>query len=274
MALTDGLEDVLFNISEREDAEEGMSTGKREHVYWELGTVTSDFTVLLDNDTEPLPATTSSLTPLIPGSRVYVDRQGTYIRVTGALSQGSRLVVGVSADTLIQPGSVFIPDAFMASPTYGLPNVGSPGWLEVVGDGLSVLQRYTLQGSNKVYSRQFSDGIWTIWRESGSAPVRGDLTLLSPWSAYTPASSWGVPEYRLEGDVVHLSGAVNGGTTGTSSEPITTLPVEARPSRHRILVTAANTGILQVQVTPTGSVYLRGTFTGGWVSLSGLSFLV
>lgn len=58
------------------------------------GTVTSANLVLLDGDTAPLPASTPTLVPLVAGARVAVDRNGTALRIIGALPVGGAVTAG------------------------------------------------------------------------------------------------------------------------------------------------------------------------------------
>lgn len=95
------------------------------------------------------------------------------------------------------------------------------------------------------------------------------LTAASPWTSY---SQFGELAYRLEGDVVRLTGAVRYGS-GTVNEPFTTLPVEARPRSNRLVtMTTADGGALGY-VTSTGAIYLHGSIpTGSWVSVEGITY--
>ena len=98
------------------------------------------------------------------------------------------------------------------------------------------------------------------------------LTLSAPWGQYGPATTWGEPSICARDGIVWLRGMVSGGTQGTSAEPLAILPVWARPTRHRIGTVLVNDQPVTYQVTPVGTLHLRGAYTTGWVALSSISF--
>lgn len=98
------------------------------------------------------------------------------------------------------------------------------------------------------------------------------LTMSAPWVQYGPVSSWGEPSICVRDGIVWLRGMVRGGTQGTSAEPLAVLPVWARPVRNHIGTVIVTDQVVTYQVTPAGSLHLRGTYTSGWVSLSSISF--
>lgn len=114
-----------------------------------------------------------------------------------------------------------------------------------------------------------------LGRTTGGAADRSawqPLSLASPWAQYQTATSWGSPMVCVRDGVVRLRGMATGGTTGTSSEPLAVLPVWARPSRTRIGSCVASDQVVPFQVATDGILHLRGAFSGGWVSLSSITF--
>lgn len=111
-----------------------------------------------------------------------------------------------------------------------------------------------------------------IGAAAGPATAWTDLVLAAPWTQYQAATSWGSPMVRSVDGVVQLRGMVTGGTTGTSSEPLAVLPAWARPARARIGTVVASDQVGTFQANTDGALFLRGAHSGGWVSLSSITF--
>lgn len=269
MSFIEGFNAIAFDDTEAEEREDGIARRRQSYVHWEWGTVNENGQVLLDTDTQTLPDDTTSLVPLVPGQRVRVDRQGTFLCIAGAMSPPIRFAPGEDASTYLTPSVVYVPDAMFASPEYGLPSAGSPGWLEVLGDGVNTLQRFTAQMTGQQFSRTLLEGgVWSEWALPSSGTWK-PLTISSPWGSY---SAFGEFAYRVEVDVVRLAGTVRYGT-GTEAEPFTTLPVEARPRTSRLVTMTTAAGGALGYVTSSGLVYLHGSIpTGSWVSVEGITY--
>ena len=269
MSFVEGFRAIALNDTEAEEREDGVSRRRQSYDHWEWGTVNESGQVVLDSDVEPLPDDTTSLIGLIPGQRVRVDRQGTFLCIAGGMSQPVRFGPGENADSYTFPGAMYVEDPTFVSSEYGLPDVVSAGWLEILGDGLNTLQRFTAGSTGEVYSRtQLEAGSWTSWRQASSGGWK-DLLISSPWESY---SAFGVFAYRVEGDVVRLSGSVRNGT-GTSAQPFTTLPVEARPRSTRLVTMATAGGGSLGYITSAGLVYLNSELPPNtWVSVEGVTY--
>ena len=248
-----------------------VEEGEAPRMEYEWGRVQDDGRVLIDQESTPLPASVSSLVALYPGQRVLVLRYGRGVVVVGSFQHGPvQIGLGQSADEFLYPGQYLAADGEFVATSEGFPVTGEAGWLEVAGDGEQVLQRFTSSATGTAYTRRRLGGVWQAWASAAPAPGPWtNLPISSPWESY---SGFGEFAYRLEGDVVRLSGTVRYGT-GTEAEPFTTLPAEARPRTSRLVTMTTAAGGALGYVTTEGVVYLNGTIpTGSWVSVEGITY--
>lgn len=102
----------------------------------------------------------------------------------------------------------------------------------------------------------------------GPGPGRWSVTELQHgWQHYT---SFGSLAWRLEGDVVRLTGAVRDGTAGPDT-PITVLPADARPSTTRLITARYADTMVDARVSPDGALYIN-TGTPGYVTFEGTTY--
>lgn len=102
----------------------------------------------------------------------------------------------------------------------------------------------------------------------GPGPGRWSVAdLQNGWQHYT---AFGSLAWRLEGDVVRLTGAVRDGTSGPDT-PITVLPADARPSTTRLITAHYADAMVDARVSPDGALYIS-TGTPGYVSFEGTTY--
>jgi len=184
--------------------------------------------------------------------------------LAGPAPEAQRLApgAGVSAGRMwgrvasVDPLRVIIPPDTSASDTTPVSLVP----LSDLAPGVAV--RVEWQGRTLVVAAR----VWTVSDPDRPQP----LPLSSPWVRYQ--SSFGAPTYTVRGGRVYLGGVVGGGQGGQENR-VAVLPPAARPSTNRI-VTANEEGTpVDMQVSPSGIVWLR-TDLGPtiWLSLDGVSY--
>lgn len=242
---------------------------------WTWGTVQDDLTVVLDTDVSPIPTTTPALVPLYPGQRVRVDQRGRSRCIVGENALPAQVPDEGLADEYITPGRYAVRNGASADLAHGFPEDGVSGWLEVLGDGQMVLQRYTTYGG-RVWQRRYGAGEWGQWTRIDHQPYvpPGPPAWETPaprngWEHYT---SFGNFQYRLEGDVVRLRGVVRGGKVG-SGTPIATLPPACRPSSTRLCLASYGSDGVDLRIGADGSVYVNSG-TPSYVSLEGVTYVL
>jgi len=96
-------------------------------------------------------------------------------------------------------------------------------------------------------------------------------TLLNGWvnygSGYESATYW-----KDKCDVVHISGFIKSGST-TDGTVIFNLPEGYRPRASEEFITVSLNVICVIDIYATGNVAIRTGANGGWLSLSGISFI-
>lgn len=99
-------------------------------------------------------------------------------------------------------------------------------------------------------------------------------TLGSSWTSFDAGAAFDNPAYCRKGGVVHLKGAIKGGTSGTAF----TLPTGMRPLKRRAFASIASAGSISadIRIESTGAlaVAFYGTSaTNAFVSLDNIRFI-
>jgi len=116
-----------------------------------------------------------------------------------------------------------------------------------------------------------SDGTVTM-PENDSGWI--EITLDSPFTAFTGSTDFGNPEYRKIGNIVNIQGLIEVNSASNAST-IFTLPVGYRPKK-RIIFTVENGNQVtsRVDIFPNGEVEAHSLANNGtWLNLS-MTFMV
>lgn len=88
------------------------------------------------------------------------------------------------------------------------------------------------------------------------------------------STSYQAPRFRKKNGVVYIEGTVKGGTAGTTTTIIFTLPLGYRPSKRLILSGIKSGNIpVRIDIATSGIIYCYA-YSTTMTSLSGISFLV
>lgn len=250
---------------------------KEDFLKWGWGTVQDDMTIVMDIDGSIIPSNDiDSLVQLYPGQRVNLDRYGTSLRATGTLKTPSFFPGGDSADQYISPGTYVVRVGAEATIGNGFPKEDGAGWLEVFGDEIMILQRYTYFSTMEVWQRFMGINlVWSSWRRidylEQPKPQLEYPTLINGWSGY---SSFGSPRFKVVDDVVTIFGAARYGTPGIDT-PLWVMPPHARPSSTRLLLANAGSATHDFRVGADGSVYMNdSSATFNYISFEGISYSI
>lgn len=264
------------------------SSTKKKAMKPRWGYVQPDGTVLLDHDTQSLPASTPSLVRLAPHQRVAVDHYGTTPRVTGVVSPPEIdhvLNERSHLDNYLVPGTFYADGNAVTSTSRGWPAPLS-GRLTVEYVGGHIVQNYMtwpyINSGSRMFTRVRYAGNWRAWdeialfRETGTPMTVGEWRipfLLNGWRPF--GQGFGEPRYRLEGRSVRLAGVVNG---HSQSDPVFNLPSGFWPSYSQLLPLTAWTsqsGPYRLNVNRSG-VVTHGGFSSSvapsWISYDGVTF--
>jgi hypothetical protein len=116
-----------------------------------------------------------------------------------------------------------------------------------------------------------SDGTVTM-PENDSGWI--EITLNSPFTAFTVSTDFGNPEYRKIGNIVNIQGLVNANSASNAST-IFTLPVGYRPKK-RLIFTMENGNNVQarVDIHSNGNVEAHAIANNGtWLNVN-MTFMV
>lgn len=116
-----------------------------------------------------------------------------------------------------------------------------------------------------------SDGTVTM-PENDSGWI--EITLTSPFTAFTTSPDFGNPEYRKTGDIVNIQGLINANSASDGST-IFTLPSGYRPKKRLIFTQQnGNAATARVDIFPNGEVEAHAIANNGTWLILNMTFMV
>lgn len=194
------------------------------------------------------------------------------------ISSPTEVPEGTHLDDLTTPGHYIIGNTTLSITIQGKPlwfadNNGT-AYIEVIkyGDGAQIVQKFYPCKKSEQFeiSRMRYSGTWSNWMITGGCTEWTNLTISSGFEVYTSGST--TPKYRVNGNLVTITGAVKPTATVTSSAtdiPILSgIPAQYRPTFSQTFI-CQGSGINRwlLTVKSDGVVYAGRYGTNEYVNM-------